>query len=754
MYCNILIVIADHMQDIGPSYETSIQKHAGRGERMLPMHSSVTGKSILCPQELGASYWRRNLESPVLFSDAVRCCLGSNSNKRLAFVEIGPHSALAAPLQQTFSASNGQVPCTYISTIKRLDNGFRKQLLAAAGQIHINGGSVDLPNIVPSGRILTDLPPYPWQHDQKFWEESRTSRDWRFQLAPHHELLGSRITDSTDTAPSWKNLLSVGGVPWLSDHVVQEEIVYPGAAYIAMAGAAVLQLHSESDSYTIRDLLIMEPLLLDERSPTEVITSFQPAEIADNVYSDYYSFSIMSYQGSAWVKHCRGRVRPSYEIPPRKQPVVSYGLSCTSDEWYEATKACGITYGKSFRGLKDITVDPKGGGRASAIANSSSGLDHHAYNIHPASIDQGLQVIMAGILFNALDGIERSIVPVSLDRIYVKQGGPLMTISTSVKSHTQSSYYGNAIGLVDDHVVLEIEGALFGALDNGNRLTSANTNLLTRIVWRSDFDLLSKDNFLTLQSFPESMDLIAQALGHLFILCPLEAAKRLEAVTTVIHLNKWKAQIYEKASSCHQRDERLTSMLERNGVRTQSLFNMTSEQQQVTKDACMGVMRASGSGWASGVADCTSIIVDNCLEIMCGDVSPLELLMKDGLLERLYEKPLGCVNCSAFFAHMTHSNPNLRILEIGAGTGSCTKVVLRHLKSQAGVRRYKSYTFTDISPAFTQAAVEKFLGQENLEYRVLDISKDPIKQGFEPDSYDLIIASNVGILLIPTARKT
>ncbi|QMW38177.1 hypothetical protein G4B11_001413 [Aspergillus flavus] len=743
-----------HMQDIGPSYETSIQKHAGRGERMLPMHSSVTGKSILCPQELGASYWRRNLESPVLFSDAVRCCLGSNSNKRLAFVEIGPHSALAAPLQQTFSASNGQVPCTYISTIKRLDNGFRKQLLAAAGQIHINGGSVDLPNIVPSGRILTDLPPYPWQHDQKFWEESRTSRDWRFQLAPHHELLGSRITDSTDTAPSWKNLLSVGGVPWLSDHVVQEEIVYPGAAYIAMAGAAVLQLHSESDSYTIRDLLIMEPLLLDERSPTEVITSFQPAEIADNVYSDYYSFSSMSYQGSAWVKHCRGRVRPSYEIPPRKQPVVSYGLSCTSDEWYEATKACGITYGKSFRGLKDITVDPKGGGRASAIANSSSGLDHHAYNIHPASIDQGLQVIMAGILFNALDGIERSIVPVSLDRIYVKQGGPLMTISTSVKSHTQSSYYGNAIGLVDDHVVLEIEGALFGALDNGNRLTSANTNLLTRIVWRPDFNLLSKDNFLTLQSFPESMDLIAQALGHLFILCPLEAAKRLEAVTTeVIHLNKWKAQIYEKASSCHQRDERLTSMLERNGVRTQSLFNMTSEQRQVTKDACMGVMRASGSGWASGVADCTSIIVDNCLEIMCGDVSPLELLMKDGLLERLYEEPLGCVNCSAFFAHMTHSNPNLRILEIGAGTGSCTKVVLRHLKSQAGVRRYKSYTFTDISPAFTQAAVEKFLGQENLEYRVLDISKDPIKQGFEPDSYDLIIASNV-LHATPSVQET
>ncbi|KAE8324345.1 hypothetical protein BDV39DRAFT_217174 [Aspergillus sergii] len=743
-----------HMQDIGPAYETAILKYAGRGQQMLPMHSSVTGKIILCSQELGASYWRRNLESPVLFSDAVQCCLELNSNKRLAFVEIGPHSTLAAPLQQTFRASNGQGHCAYISTIKRLDNEFRKQLLAAAGQIHINSGFVDLPSIVSSGRVLTDLPPYPWQHDQKFWEESRTNRDWRLQLAPHHELLGSRITDSTDIVPSWKNILSVGGVPWLSDHVVQEEIVYPGAAYIAMAGAAVLQLHPESDSYTIRDLLILEPLLLDERSLTEVITSFQPVEIADNVYSDYYSFSIMSYQGSAWVKHCRGRVRPSYEVPPRKQSAISYGLSCTSDEWYEATKTCGITYGKSFRGLKDITVDPKGEGRASAIIKSPSDLDHHAYSIHPASIDQGLQAIMAGILLNALDGIECSFVPVSIDRIYIKQGGPLMAISTSVKSHTQRSYYGNAIGLVDDHVVLEIEGASFSALDNVNRLTSANTNLLTRIKWRPDFDLLSKDNLLTIQSFPENVNSIAQAMGHLFILCPLEAAERLEAVTTeVLHLNKWKAQIYEKALSHHQRDVRLSSMLERNGVRTQILFDMTSEQRRVTKDDCMGVMRASGSAWASALADCMSTIVDNCLEIMCGDMSPLELLMKDGLLERLYEEPLGWVDCSAFFTHLSHSNPNLRILEIGAGTGSCTQVVLGHLKSQAGVRRYKSYTFTDISPAFTQAAVEKFLEQENLEYRVLDISKDPIKQGFEPDSYDLIIASNV-LHATPSIQET
>lgn len=158
-HCNILTVIADHMKDIGPAYETAILKHTGRGEQMFPMHSSVTGKSILCPQELDAGYWRRNLESSVLFSDAVHCCLESNSSKRLAFVEIGPHSALAAPLQQIFKASGRQGRCAYVSTINRFDNDFRTQLLASVGQIHINGGSVNLPSLVSPGRTLTDLPP-------------------------------------------------------------------------------------------------------------------------------------------------------------------------------------------------------------------------------------------------------------------------------------------------------------------------------------------------------------------------------------------------------------------------------------------------------------------------------------------------------------------------------------------------------------------------------------------------------------------
>jgi SAM-dependent methyltransferase len=57
---------------------------------------------------------------------------------------------------------------------------------------------------------------------------------------------------------------------------------------------------------------------------------------------------------------------------------------------------------------------------------------------------------------------------------------------------------------------------------------------------------------------------------------------------------------------------------------------------------------------------------------------------------------------------------------------------------------YSKYTFTDISAGFFPAAKERFRGYKNIDYRVLDISKDPAEQAFADDEkYDLIIATNV-----------
>ena len=91
---------------------------------------------------------------------------------------------------------------------------------------------------------------------------------------------------------------------------------------------------------------------------------------------------------------------------------------------------------------------------------------------------------------------------------------------------------------------------------------------------------------------------------------------------------------------------------------------------------------------------------------------------------------------------------------MGAGTGGTTSKVLDALRTSYGERLYSSYTYTDISAGFFTAAKERFANFEAIHYATFDISKDPQQQGFEKNSYDLIIGYNVGYSVIPDDKRS
>ena len=75
----------------------------------------------------------------------------------------------------------------------------------------------------------------------------------------------------------------------------------------------------------------------------------------------------------------------------------------------------------------------------------------------------------------------------------------------------------------------------------------------------------------------------------------------------------------------------------------------------------------------------------------------------------------------------------------GAGTGGATKSVLESMGDTMS-----SYTYTDVSVGFFDKAAELFRTyRDRMTFKVLDVEKAPSTQGFEPHSYDIIIASNV-----------
>ncbi|MBI9090214.1 MAG: amino acid adenylation domain-containing protein [Desulfobacterium sp.] len=139
---------------------------------------------------------------------------------------------------------------------------------------------------------------------------------------------------------------------------------------------------------------------------------------------------------------------------------------------------------------------------------------------------------------------------------------------------------------------------------------------------------------------------------------------------------------------------------------------------------------------------------ENLASLFRGTVDPRQLLFPEGswdLAETVYQyNPMGQYSFDVFKAGLKSIVRDrgvgipLRILEVGAGVGSSTAVVLPDLDPE-----HTLYTYTDISQFFLGAAKEKFQDYPFIEYRLFDINKPPLAQGYIPHSYDLIIANNV-----------
>lgn len=544
-----------HMALIGEEYEEllrdNLPTHYLQKQRKTRWISSVTGQAVT--GKVQPSYWRTNLESPVLFSDAVE---GLMHGSKYHLIELGPHSALELPIKQTMS-TRGIKPGSfhYSAALTRSKNGLTC-LLNLVGELFLHGHSIDFAQVnyvespitalavhdskYPShqqGKVIPNLPPYAWSYDTLLWSECRASTEFRQRKHPHHDLLGSQRPGGNGVQTSWRNILKVEDVSWLVDHRLNETVVFPGAGYIAMGIEAICQVSGRNVSDAalgigLRQFRILKALVLSTDSNAagvEIFTTLKRVALSATTSSKtWWEFEVTSYQDGVSTTHATGKmriregkekdlVRP--DIIPTETKTELEALAIRN--WYGQFTKVGLNYGPQFAALEEIRTPRGKVGRYSLsktqlLQGGGEGKAAQSrYLVHPITIDVMLQ---AGIIASASGTIKdlRAHVPVSIEEASFRAPSCASQepyhIDATAKKIGFSAYMLNAcLYDRDEGPCVSLENVRVTGYQGAAQTSDEETREpMLRVLWKPDVTTMTSDGLTQYLSSFESVSTFIQ----------------------------------------------------------------------------------------------------------------------------------------------------------------------------------------------------------------------------------------------------
>lgn len=538
------------------------------------------------------------------------------------------------------------------------------------------------------------------------------------------------------------------------------DVVFPAAGFISMAMVAASQVHEESKErvavrgYSLRNVHIKTAMIVPEEDHgMEVVFCMELPVTSSGRSPDWASFSISSVKQSLedWTEHCTGLIRVEVTEGSNKNHKINKSVCCrpiNSRAWYRKFASLGLGYGPTFQGLSQIHANAQESEASAQIALRATTEvmvgPESEYPLHPTALDATLQLGIIACHGGQPDKTRTAFVPTHIPHLFLRKGGFDGDIE---ESHGTATARGELRGLRGAYVNIELVnqiGDVVLQIDNLRYIRyqdsrtpvsmdqGAFTSPFTRLVWRPDARLL--DNTDTELLFPVPSENVRHVnlfplMDKFACLFMADVYERLLSKTDspkpsgqVAHFVAWIKRRVEHGAGGEMTDARALP----SNVRLQELEAAYKEIGSVTE------------------AQAAKRLHENMEDILHERRTAVDLLIQDNLLTALYGTGLFMTSAYpqlfSFFDLLGHADPNLSILELGAGTGGASRIVMKALTGSNGMKRYNRYTFTDISAGFLSSAREVWKEILDVDYAVLDIEQDPLAQGFE-SSYAVLIAS-------------
>ena len=752
--------------------------------------SNLTGRALEPGQALDGAYWKRHARHAVAFARGVRTLAELEID---LVVEIGPRPVLAGMVASAWPDSAGRPSPTAISSLRPQQGDVAGTpdgiaFTQAVADAYEAGLPIRFEGLFAGEtRRRISLPGYPFQRE-RYWLDAKRRR----RAVSGHPLLGVRH-ESASGEITFETEVSTTDPAWMNDHQVFGRVIAPGALYGAMAATAAL---AESEGpVLLEDMQLRNPLVFGEGDPKggESDDGRKMQLVLDSSgQADPRRVQVFS-RGSEedWTIHVEGRASPHAPTGDPAAGIAVEGLteSLTAVDvtsYYRARAATGIDLGPSFRTLRGLWSQP---GEALGQISLPESLGRNRLEVHPLLLDGCFQVVAAA---RNPGGIEEgtTYLPFGWETLWLK--GPL---PNQLFCHVQMNPAPAGADADETPEALSCEvriydsdGAPVGELTGYTvkRATRATllsasegvTDLIYEIVWR--------DGALTGGTVPAdflpSPSAVAASAGLLSaylseegvapkeraaLLTDLERWSRSRALATLDQLG-WQRAVGETVDPDALRQRlgviaehgrvfrRMIEMLAKSGVLEQTgtslVVRIGSEDPwpvDMPRDLDgfadqMAMLHPHGSTEIGLFQRCGDALPD----VLRGRADPLTLLFSSGSPTPgdLYLKAPVARAANRILRETVQTlvsglpdGRRLRVIEVGAGTGSATAAILPELPEG----RF-DYVYTDISAGFFAEAEGRFGGSEaSIDYRPLDIEKDPVDQGFDHHGYDLLIASNV-----------